>query len=168
VYGYVLGDIEDRAMIDMERLQSLLATERAAELYRSAGERGSAEGWYNRGHLLWETARSDGAERWCASTYEGSIRSSGGAAVTALEAFRITMELGDGDAAYFLHGCDGGEGTCRHGFLLLEGCGEDGGGGFGDVIFGVATEEEVEESLDGGGEAGEEGLAELCGVDDDV
>jgi len=32
---------------------------------------------------------------------------------------------------------------------LLEGCGEDGGGGFGDVVFGVATEEEIKESLDG-------------------
>jgi len=149
VIGYLSGDIEDRAMIDVERLRSLSATERAAELYRSAGERGSAEGWYNRGHLIWEIARSDGAERWSASTDEGSVRSSGGAAVTALEAFRNAMELGDGDAAYFLHGCDGGKGTGRHGFLLLEGCGEDGGGGFGDVVFGVATEEEIKESLDG-------------------
>jgi len=59
----------------------------ALRVYEEAGRRGSAEGWYNLGHMLWEglgDARDDEAP------------------ARAMEAFREAMKLGDADAMYFV------------------------------------------------------------------
>jgi TPR repeat protein len=57
----------------------------AKEYYRLAGEKGSPEGWYNLGNLLWDTIAEDENAR-----------------DSAMYAFHKAMELGDTDALYFL------------------------------------------------------------------
>ncbi len=54
-------------------------------LYEEAGKAGSAEAWYNLGHLLWD--RSDGDEANISN---------------AMEAFNKAVDLGDSDAMYFV------------------------------------------------------------------
>ncbi|KAL7527704.1 hypothetical protein ACHAWF_002277 [Thalassiosira exigua] len=58
----------------------------ALHLYEDAGNGGSAEGWYNLGHLLWD---GHGTQP-CAAKER------------AMEAFHRSMELGDADAMYFV------------------------------------------------------------------
>jgi len=58
----------------------------ALHVYEEAGKQGSAEGWYNFGHLLWEQgadAQKDARGR-------------------AMDAFHEAMKLGDADAMYFV------------------------------------------------------------------
>ncbi|KAL3821953.1 hypothetical protein ACHAXA_004441 [Cyclostephanos tholiformis] len=52
----------------------------ARYLYAEAGERGSTEGWYNLGHLLWDECEYDGA----------------------MKSFHRAMKMGDSDATYFV------------------------------------------------------------------
>ncbi len=52
----------------------------ALHLYAAAGERGSAEGYYNHGHLLWDAGEFS----------------------KAMESFFRAMEMGDADAMYFV------------------------------------------------------------------
>jgi hypothetical protein len=61
----------------------------AAVLYKAAGRRGSAEAWYNFGHLLWESI--DDESRKSASLKD-----------EAFEAFYKSAQQGDADAIYFL------------------------------------------------------------------
>ena len=78
----------DDSPLDLSVLASLLhgtdsgsSRDVALYMYENAGEQGSADGWYNFGHVLWET--SDDRER-------------------SLIAFHRAMDLGDPDATYFL------------------------------------------------------------------
>ena len=52
----------------------------ALHLYAAAGERGSAEGYYNHGHMLWDASEFS----------------------RAMESFFKAMEMGDADAIYFV------------------------------------------------------------------
>ncbi|KAL9187919.1 hypothetical protein ACHAXT_006297 [Thalassiosira profunda] len=54
----------------------------ALRLYKEAGKRGSHEGWYNLGHLLWDGPATAKEE--------------------AMDAFHEAMKLGDADALYFV------------------------------------------------------------------
>lgn len=54
-------------------------------LYEEAGKAGSAEAWYNLGHLLWDRSDGDEAE-----------------ILNAMEAFNKAVDLGDSDAMYFV------------------------------------------------------------------
>ncbi|EJK53607.1 hypothetical protein THAOC_26923 [Thalassiosira oceanica] len=78
---------EEDSPLDLSVLVNLLhgkdsgSRDVALYMYENAGERGSAEGWFNLGHLLWEAP--DGKER-------------------SLTAFHRAMDLGDPDATYFL------------------------------------------------------------------
>ena len=54
-------------------------------LYEEAGKAGSAEAWYNLGHLLWDRSGDD----------EEAI-------MKAMEAFNKAVDLGDSDAMYFV------------------------------------------------------------------
>ena len=78
---------EDDSPLDLSVLARLVhgvdsgSRDVALYMYENAGERGSAEGWYNFGHVLWEA--SGGKER-------------------SLIAFHRAMDLGDPDATYFL------------------------------------------------------------------
>eukprot|EP00956_Cyclotella_meneghiniana_P031104 scaffold80687_cov49-Cyclotella_meneghiniana.AAC.1 len=59
----------------------------AVYLYKQAGLRGSAEAWYNLGHLLWDSI---------------DIENSNSIKDEAFDAFHRSMKLGDIDAMYFL------------------------------------------------------------------
>lgn len=61
----------------------------AACLYKEAGKRGSAEGWYNLGHLIWECIDIESE-----STH--ALKDE------AFEAFYKSLKSGDADAMYFL------------------------------------------------------------------
>ena len=54
--------------------------EKAMDYYRQAGERGSPEGWFNLGHLMWEQDELS----------------------ASMEAFQKAIDLGDSDAMYFV------------------------------------------------------------------
>lgn len=54
-------------------------------LYEEAGKAGSAEAWYNLGHLLWDRSDGDGTK-----------------VMNAMEAFNKAVDLGDSDAMYFV------------------------------------------------------------------
>lgn len=58
--------------------------EKAKEYYRQAGEKGSREGWYNLGNVLWHDDEHPHAKRH------------------AMEAFQKAIELGDTDAMFFV------------------------------------------------------------------
>lgn len=66
---------------------SLLGSDpqKAFDYYRMAGEKGSAEGWFNLGHCLWEGMVTP-------SSWNGE----------AMNAFRKAIDLGDTDAMYFV------------------------------------------------------------------
>jgi len=92
IYTYISGSLDEATIVDVQELRSMpSAIDRALKLYELAGKRGSAEGWYNRGHLLWEITHSN----------EKDGKNNDGSEET-LQAFRNAMKLGDGDAAYFL------------------------------------------------------------------
>ena len=61
--------------------------QKALDYYRMAGEKGSAEGWFNLGHCLWEGTGTSSLDPDCEQ---------------ALNAFHKAVELGDADAMYFL------------------------------------------------------------------
>ena len=54
-------------------------------LYEEAGKAGSAEAWYNLGHLLWDRSDNDEVKR-----------------MKAMEAFNKAVDMGDSDAMYFV------------------------------------------------------------------
>lgn len=54
-------------------------------MYEEAGKAGSAEAWYNLGHLLWDRSDDDDATK-----------------LKAMEAFNQAADLGDSDAMYFV------------------------------------------------------------------
>jgi TPR repeat protein len=56
----------------------------AQALYEEAGKAGSADAWYNLGHLLWDRSHDDAAK------------------LKAMDAFAKAVDLGDADAMYFL------------------------------------------------------------------
>lgn len=58
----------------------------ALHVYEAAGKRGSAEGWFNFGHLLWD----------------GGVVAPEDAKARAMDAFHAAMRLGDADAMYFV------------------------------------------------------------------
>jgi len=58
----------------------------ALHVYEEAGKQGSAEGWYNFGHLLWD----------------GGFDSNDDTKAKAMRAFHKAMKLGDADAMYFV------------------------------------------------------------------
>lgn len=58
----------------------------ALHVYEEAGKQGSAEGWYNFGHLLWD----------------GGVDTHKNAKARAMDAFHEAMQLGDADAMYFV------------------------------------------------------------------
>jgi len=69
-------------------------------LYKEGGERGSAEGWYNLGHLLWEEDGTDAG-------VDGGIGDDGAhlsktTKEKAMDAFHKAMQLDDADAIYFV------------------------------------------------------------------
>lgn len=66
------------------------AIEKAMDLYRNAGEMGSAEGWFNLGHCYWEGV-SNSDKEILASDKE-----------VAMEAFQKAIALGDADSMYFV------------------------------------------------------------------
>ena len=80
----------DESQIDLIRILETIGNgegdkDLAHLLYEEAGKAGSAEAWYNLGHLLWDS--SDAEE---VTTVE------------ALEVFQKAVDLGDLDAMYFL------------------------------------------------------------------
>jgi len=101
LYSYVLGVGNSEASVDVEILRSMPSSmDRALKLYELAGERGSTEGWYNYGHLLWGIAQSNQVVE--DDSGRGKKGSKADDLLHSLHAFRNAMELGDGDAAYFL------------------------------------------------------------------
>lgn len=66
----------------------------AQYLYSEAGKHGSAEGWYNLGHTLWED--TDITTTTTTSDISSTTK------YKAMEAFHKAMELGDVDAIYFV------------------------------------------------------------------
>ena len=57
----------------------------ASILYEEAGKAGSAEAWFNLGHLLWDRSEDDDAVK-----------------LKAMDAFNAAVDLGDSDAMYFV------------------------------------------------------------------
>jgi len=74
----------------LEKGDSEEAIGKAMEYYRQAGEGGSSAGWYNLGHLLWNKSIEAIGE-------DQSVSKD-----ASMEAFHNSIELGDGDAMYFV------------------------------------------------------------------
>ena len=75
------------ALVQLGNLLLNNEPQKSLEYYRMAGEVGSAEGWFNLGHCLWEGSGTVSSEPEIEQ---------------AMEAFRKAIELGDHDAMYFV------------------------------------------------------------------
>jgi hypothetical protein len=93
---------DDESPINLSKLLSLNFTthgniegyrQLARGLYEEAGKRGSSEGWFNLGHLLWDIFNTNTVNGKAASDSHGH---------EAMEAFYNAIELGDADAMYFV------------------------------------------------------------------
>jgi TPR repeat protein len=82
-----------KTVIDMNDLNSLAPVQIALKLYEYAGEKGSKEAWFNKGHVHW-----NGYEyKWKNETILAPPQIE-----LALKCFGRAVELGDDDARYFL------------------------------------------------------------------
>ena len=74
---------------------------RALKLYKLAGERGSVDGWYNLGHLLWmghPPGIGELTDEYSTAMNKGLKPNQ----TEAIESFQKAIDLGDGDANFFV------------------------------------------------------------------
>ena len=94
----IAGDSNQQAKNEDSQLESPYLR-LALHLYEGGGNRGSAEGWYNLGHLLWDM-QDDGT-----TSSSGIIAHDNNYSTTkekAMDAFHNAMEMEDADDMYFV------------------------------------------------------------------
>jgi TPR repeat protein len=123
-YKYVISTAEP-LIVDMDEIYECgqqSGAHVAMKLYKLAGERGSKEGWFNLGHLLW-----NGHDLGNEQSIEPDQS-------LAIECFEQAVVLGDDDARYFLAVCylaqegedDESESVRSNGFKLVQDAADNG------------------------------------------